>query len=147
MGTIFPHYCPSGLLIRGIQSSVGRSSAMPGATPQMSVSPWKAWGKRKKPQLSLRLLSSGAEGDRTPDLLNAIQARSQLRHSPSVPSQLIKAVPGCQPPLREDFAPRLPSPSPLDMAPTLSHNAAHRDVSARDPSWPASSPCSMNYTS
>src|SRR5258706_387552 len=27
--------------------------------------------------------SSGAEGDRTPDLLNAIQARSQLRHSPN----------------------------------------------------------------
>ena len=25
----------------------------------------------------------GAEGDRTPDLLNAIQARSQLRHSPN----------------------------------------------------------------
>ena len=28
-------------------------------------------------------LSGGAEGDRTPDLLNAIQARSQLRHSPN----------------------------------------------------------------
>ncbi len=27
-------------------------------------------------------LSSGADGDRTRDLLNAIQARSQLRHSP-----------------------------------------------------------------
>ncbi len=29
------------------------------------------------------LAKSGAEGDRTPDLLNAIQARSQLRHSPN----------------------------------------------------------------
>ena len=25
----------------------------------------------------------GAEGDRTPDLMNAIHARSQLRHSPT----------------------------------------------------------------
>ena len=29
------------------------------------------------------ILFGGAEGDRTPGLLNAIQARSQLRHSPT----------------------------------------------------------------
>ena len=28
-------------------------------------------------------LFGGAEGDRTPDLMNAIHARSQLRHSPT----------------------------------------------------------------
>jgi hypothetical protein len=28
-------------------------------------------------------MTSGAEGIRTPDLLNAIQTRSQLRHSPT----------------------------------------------------------------
>ena len=28
------------------------------------------------------LFFGGAEGDRTPDLMNAIHARSQLRHSP-----------------------------------------------------------------
>jgi hypothetical protein len=30
------------------------------------------------------ILFGGAEGDRTPGLLNAIQARSQLRHSPTI---------------------------------------------------------------
>jgi hypothetical protein len=32
--------------------------------------------------LATFLLPGGAEGDRTPDLMNAIHARSQLRHSP-----------------------------------------------------------------
>ena len=32
----------------------------------------------------LNLLDGGAEGDRTPDLLNAIQALSQLSYSPGV---------------------------------------------------------------
>lgn len=31
------------------------------------------------------VMSGGAEGIRTPDLLSAIQARSQLRHSPTRP--------------------------------------------------------------
>ena len=40
--------------------------------------------KRGKPfQINPFLNKSGAGGDRTRDLLNAIQARSQLRHSPN----------------------------------------------------------------
>ena len=39
--------------------------------------------KRGKPfRINPFLNKSGAGGDRTRDLLNAIQARSQLRHSP-----------------------------------------------------------------
>ncbi len=30
------------------------------------------------------LIVGGAEGDRTPDLMNAIHARSQLRYSPMI---------------------------------------------------------------
>ena len=37
----------------------------------------KGYGINRNP-----FVFSGAEGDRTPDLLSAIQARSQLRHSP-----------------------------------------------------------------
>ena len=40
--------------------------------------------KEKSPEnvVFSRLPDGGDEGDRTPDLLNAIQARSQLRHAP-----------------------------------------------------------------
>ena len=38
--------------------------------------------KWKKDTVTDSVLSGGAEGIRTPDLLNAIQTRSQLRHSP-----------------------------------------------------------------
>ena len=41
--------------------------------------------KRGKPfRINPFLNKSGAGGDRTRDLLNAIQARSQLRHSPNI---------------------------------------------------------------
>ncbi len=41
--------------------------------------------KRKRGRLNYRPLykGGGAEGDRTPDLMNAIHARSQLRYSPT----------------------------------------------------------------
>ncbi len=35
------------------------------------------------------LLYGGAEGDRTPDLLNAIQALSHLSYSPTVPLAVV----------------------------------------------------------
>ena len=38
--------------------------------------------KRKAPLIKAMLFSGGDEGDRTLDLLNAIQTRSQLRYAP-----------------------------------------------------------------
>ena len=43
------------------------------------VIPLKFW---KKVKVCIFKIKNGAEGDRTLGLLNAIQARSQLRHSP-----------------------------------------------------------------
>jgi hypothetical protein len=40
--------------------------------------------KRQECENPWRLFENGAEGIRTPDLLNAIQTRSQLRHSPEL---------------------------------------------------------------
>ena len=44
----------------------------------------------------LRLTLGGAEGIRTPDLLSAIQARSQLRHSPTQTAKLSRVARGGQ---------------------------------------------------
>jgi hypothetical protein len=41
---------------------------------------WNLWGEDR--ELGLPIFFGGAKGDRTPDLLNAIQALSQLSYSP-----------------------------------------------------------------
>ena len=69
---------------------------------------------------------SGAEGVRTPDLLNAIQTRSQLRHSPNTlysnnstfpVNRLFREI-------RTGAFPPLVATSPLDTDPARSHNAS-----------------------
>src|SRR4051794_38741714 len=58
-----------------------RSSHVPAETV-LGVKSGKEEGPPSR-NATAALLEGGAEGDRTPDLLNAIQARSQLRHCPS----------------------------------------------------------------
>src|SRR5262249_27660254 len=58
------------------------------------------WGKRKRlTWLQVLDFISGAEGDRTPDLMTASHALSHLSYSPCVPSEDAKStrgIAGCQ---------------------------------------------------
>lgn len=70
------------------------SDEMGAELPGYGICPWELGakflgGKKKKPRKILdfwenRWISSGADEIRTRDLLNAIQTRYQLRHSPVV---------------------------------------------------------------